>query len=210
MPGGRPVVHELVDVRHFGPSELTQMLDGLIQDMGLLPIVTEIPQAGVRTGKGRDLIILGHIALGHAQERLDQETQGARTVRAAGAMEIHRPAFAEIADNGPDRLLVEFLRITGATTEVLLHGKLDIFHAFHDRAHIRFALLDAAEVQVDGNAQVILEDLLGAVRCPATAERGAPEQLAIGDVPAIGFPAAQVAHVRCDAGNHAQRADGRE
>ena len=178
--------------------------------MGLLPVVAEVPQAGVDAGEGRDLIVLGHVALGHAQERLDEEAQGAGAVRAAGAVEIHRPALAQIADDGPDRLLVELLRIAGAPAEVLLHGELDVFHAFHDRAHVRLALLDAAEVQVDGDAQVFLEDLLGAFRRPAGAERRAPEQLAIGDVPAVGLPAAQVAHIGGDAGDHTQRADGCE
>ena len=43
-----------------------QMLDRLIEDMRLLPVIAKIPQAGVRPGKGRDFIVLGHVALGHA------------------------------------------------------------------------------------------------------------------------------------------------
>ena len=210
MPGGRPVIDELVDVRHFRPAELAQMLDGFVQDMRLFPVVAEIPQAGVRPGEGRDFIVLGHIAFGDAQEPFDQEGQSTRAVRAAGAVEKDRPPFAQIADDGPDRLLIQLLRIAGAAAEILLHGELDIFHAFHDRTHIRLALLDAAEVQVDGNAQVFLEDFLGAVRRPAAAQRGAAVQFSIGDVPAVGLPTAQVTHVRDHPGNHAHRADRRE
>ena len=105
MPCRRPVQRQLVDARAWS-AERPQVGDQFVQDMGLLfgrPVITK---TRIDPAESRQLVILREVAFRYAQQSLDEESERAGTVGAAGAMEEDRPALTEPADDRADGLLI--------------------------------------------------------------------------------------------------------
>ena len=122
-------------------------------------------------------------------------------------MEIDGLALSQIADDGPDGLLIQFLGVACASSQVFLHRELEVIGPLDDCAHMGFAIFDASKIQVQADAKIVQEDVFRIFR-NATAKAGAPVDLAIGNVAAVGLPASQVTDILRNAVNHAERTQG--
>ena len=129
--------------------------------MGFLFGRPVIAKAG-SAAEGRQLVVLREVVLGDPQQGLDKECQRACPVRTAGAVEIDGPAFAKPTYNGSECLLIQFLGPSRSPSKVLLKREFQILGAVDHGSDMVFTFLVTTKVKVDGDAQILEENLLPA------------------------------------------------
>ncbi len=167
------------------------------------------PMDGVRVR--RELEVLRHVALRHAQQPLDQEGERAGAVGAAVAVEIDHLALPQPLDDAADGVLVLVGGLAGRDFDVhVLVGarheivpQLDVLVDDRVRRHPRVLLPAAAlasrgqapQVQVDADAEPVEDDvLLGRILLDIV-QIGTAVDFAVLDRLVTGFPATEVAGV---------------
>ena len=212
MPGLRPG-GDLVGDRTIG-RESPDVLDHRLVE----PAGAAVPLAVGARIVG-DLVVLGQVLLGDAQQALDQESERSGAVGAAVAVEIDDLVLLQPADDRADRGLVDVggLAFGDLRNRILHRLKMKIVPQLdvdvldgvvgRPRVLLRAAALvargQAPQVQVDVHAEVVQEDLLRGRVVLDVVHPGAAVKPPVPDGPAVGgLPAAQVAHVLRNAVDH--------